>query len=184
MSIAKTVDTETSGALTIPTVRFGAAEDVSITSAELFTFPDALPGLPDSHRYALVVDDQYEPLRWLQSLDETPVCLPLLPLEALDEPAYRQQMVENLRAESGSDSIVGIDAQPDKVVVLVARFDDAAGLLAVNLLAPVILDNVTGTGRQVVLDGPGRSDSEYGQQYPLRIHVSWDAEAKKFRPVC
>ena len=148
----------------IATMRFGAPESVSVSAADLYAFPEALPGLPDSHRYALVRDDAYAPLCWLQSLDEGPVCLPLLPLAALAVGGYAADVAEAIGADAARDAL------------LVTRFDDAAGAFAVNMLAPIALDDAIATGRQIVLDGLQRP-------YPLRQHVAWDAVTRTFGPL-
>jgi flagellar assembly factor FliW len=148
----------------ITTMRFGAPESVSVSTADLYAFPEALPGLPDSHRYALVRDDAYAPLCWLQSLDEGPVCLPLLPLDALAVDGYATDVAEALGADAARD------------VLLVTRFDDAAGAFAVNMLAPIALDDAVATGCQIVLDGLQRS-------YSLRQHVAWAATTRTFSPL-
>ena len=66
--------------LPIPTTRFGTIEEATVAASSLYTFPEALPGLPDSHRYALIEDPSYDPMCWLQSLEEPLVCLPVVPL--------------------------------------------------------------------------------------------------------
>ena len=148
----------------IATMRFGAPESVSVSAADLYAFPEALPGLPDSHRYALVRDDAYAPLCWLQSLDEGPVCLPLLPLAALAVGGYAADVAEAIGADAARDAL------------LVTRFDDAAGAFAVNMLAPIALDDAIATGRQIVLDG-------LEKHYPLRQHVAWAAATRTFAPL-
>src|SRR5690349_16314806 len=97
-------DSHARGRLTISTTRFGGPEEVTIAVSHLYTFADALPGLPDSHRFALIDADEYAPLRWLQSLDDPLICLPLLPhtVLELDESAYGVQVAA--AAGTGSDS--------------------------------------------------------------------------------
>lgn len=164
-------------ALTLQTMRFGAPEEVAVDPSRLYTFPEALPGLPESHRYALVEDDAYAPLCWLQSLDEGPVCLPVVAHTVLDLDGYAAQVVSMLDEEgmASAASAASVSAVGGTRVMLVTRFDEDAGLFAVNPLAPILLDGDTATGRQVVLDG---------QDYPLRQHVRWDATSGRFVPVC
>ncbi len=164
MSISPPIINRAPTEVRIATMRFGTPESVSVGASDLYAFPEALPGLPDSHRYALVRDDAYAPLCWLQSLDEGPVCLPLLPLDALAVGGYAADIAEAL----GADAARG--------VLLVTRFDDAAGAFAVNMLAPIALDDAVATGRQIVLDG-------LQKHYPLRQHVAWAAATGTFAPL-
>ena len=78
------------------------------------------------------------------------------------------QINEVLAEALGADAARG--------VLLVTRFDDAAGAFAVNMLAPIVLDDAIATGRQIVLDGLQR-------HYPLRQHVAWSAATRTFGPL-
>lgn len=152
--------------LTIQTMRFGAAEAVTVVAAQLYTFPEALPGLPESHRYALIVDAAYAPLQWLQSLDEAAVCLPAI--------APRAVALDGYMARIGQAT----GLRPEEVaarVLLVARYESAAQRFVVNLLAPIVLDPSAGTGVQIVLEG---------QSYPLRQPLRWQAESRTFSVSC
>lgn len=152
--------------LTIWTVRFGAPEQVAVPASSLYTFPEALPGLPESRRFALIAEEGYAPLRWLQSLDEGIICLPVLALEALPLPGY----AAHVAAAAGLDG-----ADLGGRVLLVTHFDAEAGRFAVNLLAPIVLDHHGATGRQVILEQ---------QSYPLRRHLEWDAARREFSLPC
>src|SRR5713226_7510940 len=106
MGIYSATEDLPSATLTIATVRFGTPEQVQVTTSSLYTFPEALPGLPDSHRYALVSEAAYAPLSWLQSLDENFVCLPLLPLGSLAMPAYIAEVRQSLVEAQGSRGVL------------------------------------------------------------------------------
>src|SRR5437588_761775 len=138
--------------LAITTVRFGTPDQIMVSPACLYTFPDALPGLPDSHRFALIVEEELAPLCWLQSLDEVTVCLPLIPLTTIALQGYGDE-VARAAGETGDEAIA-------ERVLLVTRFDAATQAFVINQLAPVLLDPRTATGRQLILDG---------QRYPLRL---------------
>jgi flagellar assembly factor FliW len=150
--------------LTIVTSRFGAAEQVVVPPSALFTFPEALPGLPDSRRFALIGDEDSAPLFWLQSLEEGPVCLPLVDVNGLQVEGYAASVWQ------------AIGAERDMLhVFVVARFAPENGGFLVNLLAPVVLDCQECLGRQIILEG---------QNFPLRRVVSWDAATRMFTASC
>ena len=152
--------------LPIPTTRFGTIEEASVDSSNLYTFPEALPGLPGSHRYALIEDSSYDPMCWLQSLEEPLVCLPVVPLAgtSLDQYAAIAARASGLQlAEVGA------------CILLITRYDNHAQSFVANLLAPIVLEPATGTGRQIVLDG---------QQYQLRQALQWNAQQRSFGLPC
>lgn len=153
--------------LVVSTSRFGTVEQVAVRPAALYTFPEALPGLPDSHRYALIVDDAYAPLRWLQSLDEEAVCLPVLAPAAIGLTGYDTHVAE--AAGEPADPEFGCR------VLLITRYDGANEVFLTNLLAPILLDQRTGTARQLILEE---------QSYPLRQRLDWDAATRTFSLPC
>jgi flagellar assembly factor FliW len=152
--------------LLIQTMRFGAAEAVEVAPAHLYTFPEALPGLPESHRYALIADAAYAPLCWLQSLDEAVVCLPAIGPGAIALDDYLAQV-----GRATGLSMEDVAAR----VLLVTRHDAASGRFVANMLAPIVLDPATGTGAQIVLEG---------HTYPLRQPLEWQAETRTFSISC
>jgi flagellar assembly factor FliW len=151
--------------LTIWTVRLGAPEQLTVSPSSLYTFAEALPGLPNSRRFALISDQTYAPLQWLQSLDEWAICLPVLALESVKLEGYAALVAE--AAESSS----GAEFAPRILLVTHLR----AGTFAVNPLAPILLDDRSATGKQLILDG---------QPYPLRQTIVWDAQTRTFSPQC
>lgn len=157
---------ESPGMIAVTTVGCGTPEVVRVPATDLYTFPDALPGLEDSHRYALIAKSEAAPFRWLQSLDETPVCLPVLGLDAVELHEYMRDVADVVGASE--DSLQGS-------VLLVTRFDAAQATFLINLLAPIVLDTRQGTGRQIILDDRG---------YALRQPVRWDAGTLQFRLPC
>ncbi len=141
-----------------------------IFASHLYTFVDPLPGLPDNHRFALIEEERYAPLRWMQSLDDPLICLPLLPAALLefDTEKYRARITA---ADEGS----GDDLGQGGSVYLVTRQLQDGGKLVVNLMAPIYLDPGNGTGRQVILQDPS---------YSLRQGIVWNARSRKFGLVC
>lgn len=145
----------------------GTPTQTFVSPTDLYTFPDALPGLPDTHRYALIHDAAFAPLRWLQSLEELSVCLPVLALAALPIEGYAAHVARAADEET--------DEELPGRILLVTRYDGAAEAFLVNLLAPLVLDQASGTGRQVILEG---------HQYPLRQPLQWEPATRIFRLPC
>lgn len=147
------------GTIAVVTTRFGRAEQVAVPTADLYTFPDALPGLPEQHRYVLLSDPDYLPLGWLQALDEPACCLPVVVAGMVALPEYDVALAR-----------AGV-ATPGALPLLVTRFDHAAELFVTNALAPIVLDTECGVGRQVVLD-----DARYAVRQP----ICWDVDQNRF----
>lgn len=152
--------------LLISTTRFGAVEEASVRPSSLYTFPEALPGLPGSHRFALIEDRSYVPMCWLQSLDEQAVCLPLVPLAGTSLDHY---------AAVVGDAVGLQQPEAGTRILLVTRYDHQTESFVANLLAPIVLDPDTGTARQIVLDG---------QPYALRQTLQWDPQRRTFGLPC
>lgn len=166
--------------LTIWTVRLGSPEQVAIDASCLYTFAEALPGLPESHRFALISDENYAPLQWLQSLDEWTICLPVLGLDAVELEGYAARVGEAIELDAASTRIM-----------LVTHL--GAPSFAVNLLAPIVLDGQAGTGKQLILDLSGSEHgapaatslaTSGGVRYALRQSITWDAQTRRFKPSC
>lgn len=162
--------------LTIWTVRLGAPEQVALDAACLYTFAEALPGLPQSHRFALISDENYAPLQWLQSLDEWTICLPVLSLDAVELDGYAARVGEASELDAACARIM-----------LVTHL--GAPSFAVNLLAPIVLDGHAGTGKQLILDLSGGEHgapvgTSSGARYALRQSITWDTQARRFKPSC
>lgn len=158
-----------SAGITITTSRFGTPEAIMVVPAALYSFPEAMPGLEESHRFALIDEAATAPFRWLQSLDEVRQCLPLLGLDVLPLAAYAARVAAAL----GEGDEVAVAAH----ILLICRFDHQTERFVANLVAPIVLDPRTATGRQVILEG---------QDLPLpgtlRVPLLWDAAARAFAP--
>ena len=150
----------------IPTLRFGTPAQVGVSASSLYTFLEALPGLPDSRRFALISDDAFAPLRWLQSLDEVEICLPLLDLDLLSIPGYAAAVAQTVGLE---------EVAPAGRILLVTRYDGPTERFVTNLLAPILLDAQSGTGRQIILEG---------HSYALRQPLQWQPATRTFSLPC
>lgn len=147
------------GTIAVVTTRFGRAEHLAVPTADLYTFPEALPGLPEQHRYVLLSDPDYLPLGWLQALDEPACCLPVVVASMVALPEHDAALARAGVAAHGA------------LPLLVTRFDHATEHFVTNALAPIVLDTERGVGRQVVLD-----DARYAVRQP----ICWDVDQNRF----
>lgn len=175
MNAALTPNDAPFASLTVWTVRLGAPEQVVVSTSSLYTFTEAPPGLPESRRFALISDAMYAPLQWLQSLDEWEICLPVLPVAVVELDGYATDVAA---AIGGGD-----DMDERAPIMLVTHLGESS--FSVNLLAPIVLDMRTATGRQLILEGrPRYVGIADGASYPLRQQIAWNPLTGTFRPSC
>ncbi|MCL2078467.1 MAG: flagellar assembly protein FliW [Oscillospiraceae bacterium] len=127
----------------IDTLRFGMVE---IDDNKLIDFGDGIPGLEQYRAYALLQFEESYPLVWLQSTEDTGICLPVL-----DTFAVLPNYVFDL--EDADVKSLGIK-NPDElhVVSVVVIPEDIKGM-TVNLAAPIVINTKTGKAKQIVLTG-------------------------------
>lgn len=121
--------------------------ELEIEDQHILRFPEGLIGFEDHRSFLLIRDEDTEPLRWLVSLDDADVCFPLLDPQLL-KPEYR--------------TYLSIPDHEDvyAVTTLLPAITDST----VNLRSPVVIDPITKTGRQIVLDNESLSF-----EYPLLV---------------
>jgi flagellar assembly factor FliW len=126
--------------LTVESSRFGTLE---LDPAAVIEFPAGLIGL-GGHRFALVAPDQDSAFRWLQSLEDGRLALPVTsPWEFFADYAV---------ALSDDDS-ERIGAEGDEVEVWVTvRAASELSDFSANLRAPIVIAN--GHGHQVINEAP------------------------------
>ena len=146
----------------VVTSRFG---EIEIADDEVITFPDGLPGFAGRRSMVLVgggnlpgsetaPEAEYDTLYWIQdTVDPDLAFLSLVPWEIY--PDYD--------IDIDPSDVDGAD--PDDLCVLsivTVRRENEAVHMTSNLLAPVVINTRTRTGRQVILD-----DSRWPVHAPL-----------------
>jgi flagellar assembly factor FliW len=120
--------------LTIESSRFGTLE---IADAGVIEFPTGLVGL-GGRRYTIVTPDAESPFRWLHSVDDAALALPIAnPLAFF--PDYEIELSDADLARVGADA-----AEVYVVVRAGAELSD----FSANLHAPIVIAN--GRGHQVI----------------------------------
>ena len=135
--------------LQITTSRFGW---IDVDAADLIRFPSGLPGLEDCREWALLADSTNDALGWLQSTTRGDVALAVVSPRRF-VPDYQVRIP---RSELTPLAIA--DIRQAQVVVVVGT---NATTLTLNLKAPIVINLVARTGRQVVASG------ELPMQYEL-----------------
>lgn len=136
----------------IDTRQFGPLE---FEENAVLHFPEGLMGLEHLHRFLILDQDEVEPLRWLQSVDEPAIAFNVID-PALVFPDYKVRLSQEDREALGLER--GLEPT---VLVLVTVPKNAAEMTA-NLLGPLVIGAGRKVGRQIV-----QHDSQYGTRQRL-----------------
>ncbi len=129
----------------VNTLHFG---DMEVEPSHVFDFTDGMLGFEELKRFVLVSHQDYDPFKWLISLDNPDIGFPLLDPFFLDE-GYR----------AGRD----IDYE-NEVVFTVVTLGGMDATMTANLKAPVILNIGSRNGRQIIL-----TSDKYSPTYEIKI---------------
>jgi flagellar assembly factor FliW len=108
-------------------------------------FPKGIVGFEQHRKYVIIDDEDSEPFRWLVSIEDENLSFPLLD-PSLVLPNYDRQF----------------SLGEGKSVFVVASLNERVEKSSVNLRSPLIIDNATREGEQVILD-----DDSLPFQFPL-----------------
>jgi flagellar assembly factor FliW len=127
----------------ITTTRFGVLE---VHPDQIFACPEGIPWFGDLGGLAVLPVDGDALFVWLHSTDLADVAF----LAVNPWPFFLDYDIE-IPDRYGDD--LGIDEPDDVVVFCLARPDQENRRFLVNLLAPIVGSTVTGTMRQITLEG-------------------------------
>jgi flagellar assembly factor FliW len=139
----------------LQTTRFGRLETLEVPEAGVLEFPHGLPGFESHKSFALIEDERYLPLRWLQSLGDPHVAFlvmdPTLVVGTYDVEIGALD-VDCLELTEGND--------PELLCILVIPEDFRSA--TINLKAPIVVNRPRQRGKQVILTD---------ERYPLRFRA-------------
>lgn len=146
MSVTETiVDTDRTISIDLP--RFGPC---TYRESEVLTFPWGLPGFGSQKRFIALNLEGQEKFVWLQSLDDLTVAIPTAdPWQIFAE--YAPQLPPY------ATSSLDLRAPEDFVTLCVVVVSPGAAEMTMNLLAPIVVNLRTRTGRQITLETGGYS---------------------------
>ena len=122
----------------------GKHESTQRTRTTVLRFPEGLIGFGECRNFVLIEEEDISPFRRLQSTDRVDVGFFVL------DPEYVRRNFLSLVSESDWES-VGL-ADPDaKRVLVICRLGSTLAQSTGNLQAPLIVNDATRTGRQVIL---------------------------------
>ncbi len=128
----------------IESTRFG---EVEVAEEQLFSFPYGIPGFPDEKTFAYLPHDSESPFFFLQSTMEANLTFLLV-----DPFAFFKDYEFVIEDEIAKELDLSQENPPQ--VFLIANAKERLADMTVNLLAPIVMNGVNRTGRQVILDKP------------------------------
>ncbi len=135
----------------IHSTRFG---EIEIRDEHIIKFPSGLPGFPDETAFVLLPYQPESPFSFLQSAtDNNLAFLTVDPFAFFKDYVFEldDQTVDELDlSEDNAPLIINIVAVPEKIENLTA-----------NLLAPIVINRQTRTGRQIVLEKTSYTTKEF-----------------------
>jgi flagellar assembly factor FliW len=137
----------------VPTERFG---DLEITDDRVLSFPDALPGFAEAHRFVLVEVPDSDVYFWLQSVDD-PALAFLCAIPWGFFPDYAPEVPDE------DQEALALTREEDAMVLCMLTVHREEQSITANLLGPVVVNMQTRVGRQVVL---------YSDEYPVQAPLA------------
>ncbi len=117
--------------------------EVEFDQDHVFTFAEGLIGFEHLRRFVLINDQNSEPFRWLVSIEDEDVSLPVIDPELLVD------------GYNSSNAFKDGD-----IVAVVASLKDPTEESTVNLRSPIVFDAATRSGMQMILP-----DERFAVQY-------------------
>ena len=144
---------------TVETARFGSLE---IQEDAVIRFPKGLPAFEEHREWVFVGEDE-SPVKWIQSLSDGDVALPVCP------PSF---VLEDYNARIPEEELEPLENPPvDEMALFLVLTIPASSPwdMTANLRAPLVLNHVKRLGTQVFA-----SNEEYGVRHPV-----FDPEARR-----
>lgn len=145
----------------IATTNFGELE---VTENDLFHFPEGIPGFDESLKNFFFVDPNNQTLvLWLQSKEDAAKGLPLLEPKIFN-PNYSLKLLPS-ELES-----LDLKDMSDASVYCVVTIPKENTEMTANLKAPIIINNKTRKGRQILLQD-NKLEMKFPIYYELKKYV-------------
>lgn len=116
---------------------------IEVEETKIIRLPDGLLGFPEITRFALIEASDDGTYFWLQALDNPELSfLSLIPWGFF--PDYEPEISD------ADQAVLELDSPEQALVLCLITISDDA--VTANLLGPVIINSISGTGRQIVLE--------------------------------
>ena len=127
----------------IDTHRFGPIEFVQ---QETIFFPKGIPGFNGLRRFILIQGDDYQPFKFLQSVEDPAISFPLLS-PALIRSDYRLELTGEQLSE------LDLERAKKALVFCVVTIAEDPGRVTANLFSPLVINPESRVAAQIMLLG-------------------------------
>ncbi len=125
-----------------------------IDEKEVILFKNGLPGFESLRKFCLISRMDTEPIKWLVSLEDEQIALPVV------DPWI---VMSNYSIQLDEESLKKLEyPKKDRTLVMVV-IDLHSENVSVNMLAPIIINLDKGVGEQVIVE-----DERYSVRHPLK----------------
>jgi len=124
----------------VATRQFGELE---FTEDLIVHFPKGMIGFEDCHQFIIINDEEYEPFRWLISVDMKEIGFPVLN-PFLVAPDYGKELPDHL-----VEKLFSSDELMDLFCVVTLKGE--GGKVTINLKSPIVIDYQKKEGEQIIL---------------------------------
>ena len=128
----------------IESIRFG---EIEVEEEQILHFSNGIPGFLDEKAFVHIPYDLESPFSFLQSTTEANLSFLLV-----DPFAFFTDY--EFIIEDGVTKELGLSLENPPQVFLIASVKEKLTDMTVNLLAPIVLNGVNRTGKQLILDKP------------------------------
>jgi len=133
------------------TQQFGELE---VSEEQIIHFPNGIIGFEDCKKFVIINDEDFEPFRWLISLDKKEFGFPILnPFLILDD--YKKEFPPSLAKKLQSEDV------PLEVFCVVTLKGENNNV-TINLKGPILIDYEKKEGKQIIL-----TSDELSVSYPI-----------------
>jgi len=136
----------------VKTLRFG---EIEVNEGEIITFPEGLLGFAGQKRYVILEPKDIEPLKWLQSVDES-----WLAFVIVDPFIFKRDYEFDISEDCAKE--LGMKDVSDAIVYVILTVDEDPSRTTANLQAPIIISKRTRLAKQLIL-----MNGDYDVRYPI-----------------
>ena len=127
----------------VNTLRFG---EIEVDEGKIVHFADGIPAFEEEHEFLIIPYDEESPYVFLQSLT-TPELAFLMAMPFVFFPEYEFEL------DDANQEKLGLTRQEDMLVYMLLTIPDGqVESMTANLMAPIVMNQVTMQARQIVLD--------------------------------
>ena len=127
----------------VNTLRFG---EIEVDEGKIVHFADGIPAFEEEHEFLIIPYDEESPYVFLQSM-VTPELAFLMTVPFVFFPEYEFEL------DDANQEKLGLTRQEDMLVYMLLTIPDGqVESMTANLMAPIVMNQVTMQARQIVLD--------------------------------